>query len=98
LEFVLDHDKLVLSSSDALRFDSFEVETNQGIMLAKHGLKETVLSYDSRSIYVAKLVKKFINLVKYEKGVAPNFQEGLRNMRLIQKVLESHRLCNDVQV
>ena len=81
---IKDQNENILKTNDALRFNNFDLFKNKKKLKLIKNKKKTRL--DKRYIYVAKLIKRFIQSYKKNKAFSPNFKDGLENLKWINKI------------
>lgn len=84
-EIILLNSQLIkLLSSDPMRFDKFDVyKKDKKILIPKLKKKH---GKDVRFIYIAILLKRFIKSIKNNLNFNPNYLDGLKNLKWINKI------------
>ena len=84
-EIILFNSQIIkLLSSDPMRFDKFDIyKKDKKILIPKLKKKH---GKDVRFIYIAILLKRFIKSIKNNLNFNPNYLDGLKNLKWINKI------------
>lgn len=83
-EIVVKEPNIKLKTNEPLRFGKFKIYKKNKIININKNIKST--SSDNRYIYVAKILKRFINSQYKNKPFSPNLNDGLENLKWINKI------------
>ena len=73
-----------LFSPNALRFDRFNIYVKNKKVIIPNNIK--INGMDKRYLYVAKLLKRYINAINSNKSFRPDYFDGLTNLKWLNKI------------
>ena len=84
-EIILNEkNSIKLFSPNALRFDRFNIYVKNKKVIIPNNIK--INGMDKRYLYVAKLLKRYINAINSNKSFRPNYFDGLTNLKWLNKI------------